>query len=152
MSGPMRSRVDWDDVHRRMEAMLRAVAGGGDASPDAAREVLEARARALAEPPPAPAEGGALRLVTFSLAGETYALESRHVVEMARLERPTPLPGAAPPLFAVTAWRGELLGIHDLRALLGLAPRAEGAGGWMVVLGEGAPALALAADAPGEFR
>ena len=145
------STVDWEALKRRVEALGAAVRGepaSGDS--ERARAVLEERARALAAPPPAPAAEDELALVTFEVGGETYAVETRWVVEVARLERWTPLPGAAPPLFALTAWRGELLALCDLRAMLGMAPAPPGE--WMVVLGARGPELALPADRPGSFR
>ena len=145
------TRVDWAEVRRRVDAVGRALAGDGDDLPERAREVLEARARALAVRPPEPPRGGEAHLVEFSLAGETYAVDPRHVVEAARAGRATPLPGARPPLVAVTAWRGELLPVIDLRAALGLSP-APGEREWMLVLGTGRAALAVPVDDPGEFR
>ena len=145
------STVDWEALKARVEALGAAVRGeSASDDPEKARVVLEERARALAAPPPAPAARDELSLVTFEVGGETYAVESRWVVEVARLERWTPLPGAHPPLFALTAWRGELLALCDLRAMLGLPPAPPGE--WMVVLGSRGPGLALPADRPGEFR
>ena len=144
------SAVDWAAFREQVEALGRAVRGEEALSPERAREVLEARARALAAPPPEPAAAGETHLVTFRRAGETYALEARHVLEVARAGRLTPLPGAAPPLLAVAAWRGELLAVHNLRAMLGLPP-AGGEPGWMVVLGGERAALAVLADEPGDF-
>ena len=141
--------VDWEALHARMEAISRAVRGE-EMTPERAREVLEARARALAAPPPEEAAKGEVHLVTWTLAGETYALETRHVREVARAGPLTPIPGAARPLWAVTAWRGELLAVHDLRAMLGL-PSAPEPPAWLVVLGEASAALAVCADQPGEF-
>ena len=120
-------------------------------SPEQARRVLEERARRLARADGAPEIGGELEAVTFQLAGETYALESRFLRAVARLVRPTPLPGGDPSLFGVMAWRGDLLLLRDLRPLLGLpAPPREGEGHVLVLEGEGA-AFGVVVDAPGAF-
>jgi chemotaxis signal transduction protein len=56
------------------------------------------------------------------------------------------LPGATPPLFGVTAWRGELLTILDLRVPLGLSRAALNDLGYVLVLGESHVAFGVLAD------
>lgn len=114
--------------------------------------VLAARAQALARPIGEPEHGETLDLVTFLLQDEAYAVASRSVLEMFRTVDVTPLPGAEPPVVGVTAWRGELLPVVDLRMLLGLSPTRLSAGGLLVVLGRERAVLALPADAPGDVR
>lgn len=115
----------------------------------AARRVLEERARRLAQVEEAQEAGGELEVVTFRLAGETYALESRFLRAVARLERPALLPGGDPSLFGVMAWRGDLLLLRDVRPVLGLAaPPREGEGHVLVVEGDRA-AFGVVVDAPG---
>jgi purine-binding chemotaxis protein CheW len=109
-------------------------------------EVLEERARALARvavPPP----GEVLEVITFILANETYAVESSLVVAVFRLTDLSLLPGAESPVWGVTAWRGELLTILDLRPLLGLSSTALNDLSRVIVLGEEAPAFGVLADA-----
>jgi purine-binding chemotaxis protein CheW len=142
--------VDWDAVRARLDEIGRALRS--ESSEGDARALLESRARALARRPAEPERGDELRLVTFELSGETYAVEARWVAEVARLERPTPLPGAELPLFALVAWRGELLPLIDLRALLGLSSTGDAAPAWMVVLGDGRPEVGVPIDEPGEFH
>ena len=115
-----------------------------------ARAVLAARAQALARPIAASDRGDALDLVTFILQGETYAMESRYVLELFRAVDVTPLPGAEPPVIGVAAWRGELVPVVDLRVLLGLSPVVPAAGMLLVVVGRERTALAMPADAPGD--
>lgn len=119
-------------------------------SPEHARAILVERAQALARPLVQEAGGDALDLVTFTLQGEGYAVESRLVLEMFRAVDVTPLPGAEPPVFGVTAWRGELLPVVDLRSLLGLPSVVPGAGSLLVVLGREQALLGVPADAPGD--
>ncbi|MDP3910839.1 MAG: chemotaxis protein CheW [Gemmatimonadales bacterium] len=120
-------------------------------SPESRREVLEERARALARPAAAPLAGDMLEVLTFTLANETYAVESRYVVAVFRLTDLSPLPGAEPPVFGVTAWRGELLTILDLRAALGLSVTALNDLSRVIVLGEERPAFGILADAAREL-
>jgi purine-binding chemotaxis protein CheW len=146
-----RGPVDWAEIHSRVEAAGRAVAGETAASPERVRQVLEERARALARPAAPPPAGDTLELITFALANEVYAIESRYVVAVFKLIDLSPLPGAEPPVFGMTAWRGELLTILDLRAALGLAVTALNELSRVIVLGEDRPAFGILADAAHEL-
>src|SRR5688572_32040879 len=119
---------------------------------DAAREVLEARARQLAqeavEPPRA---GEVLELVGFALAGERDGIESRFVCEVARLTRFTPVPGTPPFVLGVTSLRGEILALFDLRHLLGVVAEGVTDLGRIVVLGEHRREFGLLADFASEI-
>ena len=66
-------------------------------------------------------------VVTFDLAGECYALETRLVRRIEQTEAPSPIPGGPDHLIGVVNLHGEVLAIFDLRALLGIArPEATG--------------------------
>jgi len=146
-----RGPVDWAEIRRRVEAAGRAVAGETAMSPERARRVLDERARALARPAAPPPAGDTLELLTFVLANEVYAVESRYVLAVFRLTDLSPLPGAKPPVFGVTAWRGELLTILDLRAALGLSVTALNDLSRVIVLGKERPAFGILADAVREL-
>jgi purine-binding chemotaxis protein CheW len=142
-----RGPVNWAEIRRRMDEVGRALSGEAAASPARAREVLEERARVLARPAVPPSTGDALELVTFSLANETYAVESRSVMAVFRLTDISLLPGAEPPVTGVTVWRGELLTILDLRPLVGLSVTALNDLSRVIVLGVDRPELGVLADA-----
>ncbi|HEX2091725.1 MAG TPA: chemotaxis protein CheW [Longimicrobiaceae bacterium] len=142
--------VDWASIRERMEAAGRAVGGRAAASREESRAVLEARARELARPHAAPRGEESLEVVTFTLAGETYAVESRFVVEVCRISEFTVVPGVEAAVAGAMAWRGELLTLFHLRRLLGL-PEAPSAGlVRAVVLGEGRPAFGILVESVGE--
>jgi len=112
-----------------------------------ARAILEERARLLARPPPAEVRAAdRLELLIFSLSGETYALETRSVREVARFADFTGLPGASPFLLGVTNLRGEILPVFDLRRLAGIAPKGLTDLSRLLVLGEDREELGLLAD------
>lgn len=121
----------------------------GGLTPEAARRVLEERARRLARVEEAPDAGEELEAVTLRLAGETYALEARWLLSVAGLERPARLPGGDPSLYGVMGWRGGLLLLRDLRPLLGLRADAEVES--VLVLGRGGEAFGVVVEAPGAF-
>lgn len=143
----VRGPIDWSDVRRRVEAAGRAVAAEETSGAEEMRQVLESRARALARPAEEPGGREQLELITFSLGGERYAIELRYVVEVFRLTNLSQLPGAAAPVFGVTAWRGELLTILDLRRLLGVPGEGLDDLRIAVVLGDRRAPLAVLADA-----
>ena len=117
---------------------------------DRTQEVLAARARALARPPAREVAGDQLQLLAFSLGGERYAIELRHVAEVFRLRSLSLLPGAAAPTMGLTAWRGELLPVLDLRQILGLPARGLDDLGLAIVMGEERIPIAVLADAVNE--
>ena len=146
-----RGPVDWGEVRRRMETADRTLAGATDRSPESVRELLEERARELARPMGQFTAGETLEVITFALANEVYAVESRYVTAVFQLLDLSPLPGAEPPVFGVTAWRGDLLSILDLRRVLGISVAALNDLSWVIVLGEDRAAFGLLADAGQEL-
>jgi len=58
--------------------------------------------------------------VTFSLAGEIYALPVSHVQEILRITSLTRVPHAPVPVRGITNLRGRVLAVVDLRVRLGL--------------------------------
>ena len=118
---------------------------GRDVAPAAA--ILAARARALAVPTRTAALAeSALEVLTFTVTRERYALETAWVHAVVRLTQVTPVPGAPDLLVGVTAVRGELLPVMDLRRLLGLPAAGLSDLGWLVVLGADGPDVGLLAD------
>ncbi len=109
-------------VRRAGEAMEKEPGPSGEE----AGRILDQRARQLAgeagataAPPP----GGTIDLVLFRLAGEVYAVESRHVLEVAPLKALTPIPGAPAFIAGVTNLRGRILDVVDLRTFFELPAR-----------------------------
>ena len=138
--------LDWAGIRRRVEEAGRALAAGPALSPGKARELLEQRAAALARPPAEPPREGGVEALTFTLGEEVYALESRYVLEVFRPADLARLPGAEPPLAGVTAWRGELLLVLDLRPVPGAKTEPVVGPKLVVALGDERPAFGLVAD------
>jgi purine-binding chemotaxis protein CheW len=85
--------------------------------------ILQERAARLALPPVVDTQvTDALTIVTFELAGDRYALEARHVREVALAPDVTPVPAAPAVLVGVMNLRGEVLAVLDPRPLLGMSP------------------------------
>lgn len=146
--GPSRA-PHWEAIHHRVELVGRALAGQMTDSPGHVREVLEQRAQALAKSPTPPQLDG-IEVVAFALGGGHYAVESQYVLAVFGLAELALLPGAAPPVVGVTAWRGDLLTLVDLRAALGIPASGLGDLNRVIVLGDTQPLFGvLAADVTG---
>lgn len=111
--------IDWDAVHRRMEAMTSAAGGG--LSPEGTQSVLKERAKVLAQEPQAqPEEGERLEVMVFMLSGERYGLPAPYVREVVPMKQLTPLPAAPAFVLGITSVRGRILPVFDLKNLLNL--------------------------------
>ena len=117
--------IDWDEVRRRLAHAAEATEAALRLSPEKARAVMDARARALARVPAAPTRAAeALEIATFALAHERYGVETRFVREVVRLTDYARLPAAPPFLVGVVNLRGEILALIDLRTFFNL-PAAD---------------------------
>lgn len=103
-----------------------------------AREILEARARALATPVRGAETDEGTGIFTFALAGERFGLPAVQVLGTFRLVDMAVLPGAPPVVAGVTLWRGDLLTVLDLRHVLGLPTAGLDDRAWVVAVGDGA--------------
>lgn len=140
--------IDWEDVRRRLADAQRSFAGSGELSPEAAQCVLEERARLLAEvPEQAPATSEILEVMTFTMAGEPFAIETRFVREVTKPGGVTPLPGAPPFLVGVTNLRGAVTAVIDLRVFFGFTDDAERNAPQVLVLGMDRVEYAMQVDA-----
>jgi chemotaxis-related protein WspB len=63
-----------------------------------------------------------MQLLTFSVAGQPYAIESRRVIEVLPLVAARPLPQAPDYLLGIFTYRGRLMPLVDLARRLGAAP------------------------------
>lgn len=140
------AEIDWGALHRRMvlaEQQARLDIAPGSA---AAKAVLDERARALAQTP-ATVQQNRVDVLVFELARERYGIESRYVQAVFVLRQRAPLPGAEPPIHGVTAWRGDLLTLLELRVTLGLPMNSLNDLARVVVVGEGRQKFGILTDA-----
>jgi purine-binding chemotaxis protein CheW len=113
---------------------------------------LQRRALALARPLLAARESDTTGVLTFSLAREQFAVETRFVVSAFRLSELTPLPGAQPPVRGLTGWRGDVLTVLDLRALVHSSATALDDLARVIVIGHERPEFGVLADVLGDVR
>lgn len=141
-------RIDWAQLRERLARARQATEDALQLSPDRARALLAERARVLARVPPrAPHAGEVLGVVTFSLADERYAVETRHVCEVVRPGELTPVPGAPDVLAGLLNLRGDILAVFDLRRFFGVAAQGLTELSRVVVLGGERIEFGMLADA-----
>lgn len=140
------SKIDWVAIRERLDRLAQIVSGENERTPEQALRVLKERARALSKPILATPMEEAVEVLTFNIAGERYAVESRYVFASLRLEHLAPVPAAEPPLVGLTAWRGELLTLFDLRIVTGTSAHALSDLGWVVVLGDTSASFGVLVD------
>lgn len=142
-----RSPADWERIRQRVEALGRTIAGDAEINPEEVRAILESRARSLACAARSAKTAEVSEFLLFELSGETYAVESRFVVEVLRRAEIVLLPGVEPPVLGIAAWRGEMLTLLDARRIFGLPESPGPADGWILVLGEAQPEFGIPMDA-----
>lgn len=100
-------------------------------------DILRARAQVLARPAPAgPAalSDGSLQVLEFQIAGQTYAVETRHAAEVVSLDDLTPVPGTPAFVLGVFNLRGRITAVIDVRSFLGLPQRGLSDLGQVIVV------------------
>lgn len=143
--------IDWQQVRARLARVQTALDESLRLSPERARAVMEERARTLAQvPPEAPAAAEVLEVVTFRLANERYAIETRHTREVVRFSELTTVPGAPEFLAGLINLRGEIVAVFDLRRFFGLGEQAPTDLSRVIVLGAERSEFGVLADAVSE--
>jgi purine-binding chemotaxis protein CheW len=110
----------WAAIHQRLADLDKRLEGGF--APDAA--TLEARLLERTQQWATVCETDQpdswLEVLTFSLSGEVYAVESEHISLVMPLSQYTPLPGTPPHVLGIVNVRGRIVSVLDLRVLFEL--------------------------------
>ncbi len=136
----------WTELEARIEEVGRSLASEAIVSPERTTLILARRARALAVPLFAEGDEPRLELLSVVRDGRRYQLETRYVAAIVRNPPTAPLPGAEPPVSAVSAWRGRLLTTLDLGSSGDIAHTPL-----LIVLGEERAEIGLIADSVGDI-
>jgi len=128
-------RINWSEIHQRVDTARLAMEQGAMPSGRDSRDILRARARALAQEP---RQAGAARLlleiVEFRLASETYGIESAFVREVYPLKDFTPIPGVPAFVLGIVNVRGQILSILDLKRFFNLPDKGLGQLNKLIIL------------------
>ncbi|HET8648462.1 MAG TPA: CheW domain-containing protein [Gemmatimonadales bacterium] len=139
-----RQSVDWTELRRRLSAAAEHANGADSAG--AADQILRERARQLMRPPAPETRADEFEAIAFTIGRERYALRSESVLAICGVARLTPVPGAAPPVAGVMAWRGEVLTVLDLRQLLSDPAAPLVRAGEVLVIGDARTSFGLMID------
>jgi purine-binding chemotaxis protein CheW len=91
------------------------------------RTRLKNRAIAMAQEPEQKRETSAItEIVEFTLAAESYGIESAFVREVYPLKDYTPLPGVPPYIFGIINVRGQILPVVDIKKFFNLPEKGLG--------------------------
>jgi purine-binding chemotaxis protein CheW len=141
------TEIDWQPIRERLAQVAAASQEALQLSPERVKRILEERARRLAQPPAETgAPGAAISVLAFALAGERYAIETRHVREVLRDAGVIRVPGVPEFVAGVTNLRGEILAVFDLRRFLGLQTKEAAARPAVIVCGEARVEFGILAD------
>lgn len=151
MERTARGDVDWADVRRRIDEASERLRESWRRTPEQSRRILEDRARDLARMSAPDTAPDTVEVLRFAVGGQGYAIESRYAVEVFRLHDLALIPGAEMPVVGVIGWRGRLLTILDLRAMLGASTTALDDLAYVVVLGEERAAFGVLVDSVEEI-
>lgn len=142
-----RGPIDWKGVRLRMEVASMEMEDALNPPKDRARKIMEARAKVLARPLAETTAPEGLGAVVFTLARETYAIESRYVREVTSFTGFTPVPGVPAHIMGVVNLRGGILAVMDLRPFFNLTAQGVTDMARVIVLGESRPEFGIVADA-----
>ncbi len=127
--------IDWEAVHKRLARLETALDRGGRRSARDVREVLRARARALARPIGTRATAADhVEFLEFAVADERYGIETAYIREVATVTALTRIPGTPAFIGGIATLRGQILSVLDIGRLFDLPDRGEAAPEKLVVL------------------
>jgi purine-binding chemotaxis protein CheW len=138
--------LDWSPVYRRLEASRMALERGVTPAPEERKNILRARAQALAREPQEAARDE-IEIVEFLLAYETYGVESLYVREVYPLKEFTSLPCTPPFVLGIINIHGQILSVVDLKKFFDLPEKGLTDLNKVIVVHDENMAFGLLADA-----
>jgi len=140
--------VDWGDVRRRLTEAQAMTDKGWTPAPAEQKKILKARAKVVAQEPPArEAAGERIEIVEFLLAYERYGIESSHVREICPLKELTPLPCTPAFVLGIINIRGQILSVLDIKKFFDLPEKGLTDLNKVIVLQSGNMVFGILADA-----
>jgi purine-binding chemotaxis protein CheW len=116
--------VDWQAVHRRLEATGAAIERQISLSEQDRKSLLKARATSLAALPQPEAAEEYIEIIEFQLASETYGIELRHAGEVSLLKELAPVPCTPAFVLGIINVHGRVLLVVDLKRFFDLPNNA----------------------------
>ncbi|MEW5703567.1 MAG: chemotaxis protein CheW [Pseudomonadota bacterium] len=139
--------IDWQTVRAHVKRAEIALKEALNPSPERAKAIMDARARALSQvPAPARPPGVGVDVVLFGLGKECYAIEARFVREVVRFSDYAPVPGTPEFIVGVTNLRGVSLAVVDLRRFFNVPQKGVTDLSRIIVLGTTQVEFGILAD------
>jgi chemotaxis signal transduction protein len=139
-------RIDWQAARARLDAAQAALLAIDEPSDETLRDVLHARAVALAVPRAVAAAVEIVELIVFRLGGLRYAIGARDALESITIAEMTALPGVPNFYRGLISHRGLIYPLVDIRPLLGETVDDGAAPAQAILFSSDSCAAALAAD------
>jgi purine-binding chemotaxis protein CheW len=152
MSRKKKQSIDWDKVHKRLEAVRVTVERGWMPTPEEKKNVLRERAKALAQEAQQDDSGKKIEVIEFLLAYERYGVESSFVREVYPLKDLTPVPCTPSYVFGIINIRGQILSIIDLKKFFDLPDKGLGDLNKVIILKSDTMEFGILADIVLEVR
>jgi purine-binding chemotaxis protein CheW len=141
-----RPAIDWQMVRKRLDAVTDTLNRG--LTPAEEKNILKARARALAlEPPQAATESELIEFLEFSLAYETYGVETVYVRETRPLRDITPVPCTPPFVLGLINVRGRIISVIDIKRFFDLPGKGLTDLNKVIIMHDGEMEFGILADA-----
>ena len=140
-------RIDWDEIHRRIDAVGAAIEGGYTPSPEESKRILKRRAEILAREKAEKAEEDSIEVVEFLLANEHYGIESHFIREVYPLKDYTPLPGVPSFVLGLVNVRGRILSVIDIKKFFDLPEKGLSDLNKIIIINDDKMEFGILADA-----
>lgn len=140
--------LNWEEVHRRLEAAQAALERGWQLTPGEIARVLRNRAKALAQEPTAGRVAEeSLDVVEFLVANERYGIELHHVREVHPVRDLAPVPCVPPYVLGVINVRGRIVSVVDFRKFFELPEKGLSDLNKAIIVSAAGMELGILADA-----
>ncbi len=140
-----KKETDWQRIGQRLADAAAALDRG--VTPDREQACLKARARRLAEEPfTEDAAAERLEILEFSLAYETYALETSFVGGTWPLRGLTPLPCTPPFVLGLINVRGRIMSVIDIKRFFDLPEKGLTDLNKVIIVHDGGMEFGILAD------
>lgn len=146
MSEPLKQDQRWEQIRQRLAQFENRLAGGFAVDAEERDLRLLERTRQWATAVEEEQADGWLDVLSFSISGELYAIESEHVAEVLPLAQYTPLPGTPAYVLGIVNVRGHIVSLLDLRVLFELPISGLSDKNFMLILRNSEMEFALLID------
>ena len=142
-----KGKVDWDRIHRQIEAVGAAIESGYAPGPEERRRILQQRAEKLAHGRENTAEADSLEVVEFLLAHEHYGIESQYIREVCPLRSYATLPGVPSFVLGLINVRGQILSVVDIKKFFDIPEKGITDLNKVIIIGDTTMEFGILADA-----